>query len=130
MKDFYVLRCGELAFGVRFPDGLSGKVRFLPSYLYGVFEKLKYPDFFNQLKVTDGFVPWSDEIDLAPRSMYRAISQAGEWLLSWNEFSRAARAVLPCETHPDSAGHSAMIQPSSADITNILSLAYSAKQSF
>jgi hypothetical protein len=54
--------------------------------------------------------------------MYRAISQAGEWLLSWNEFSRAA---LPCETHPDSAGHSAMMQPSSADITNILSLAAS-----
>lgn len=86
--------------------------------------------FFNQLKVTDGFVPWSDEIDLAPGSMYRAISLAGAWLLSWNEFSRAARAALPCETHPDSAGHSAMMQPSSADITNILFLAYSAKQSF
>ncbi len=26
---------GELAFEVRFSDGLSGKVRFLPSYLYG-----------------------------------------------------------------------------------------------
>jgi hypothetical protein len=47
-----------------------------------VFEKLKNPDFFNQLKVTDGFVSWSDEIDLAPDSMYRAISQTGEWLLS------------------------------------------------
>ncbi len=73
---------GELAFEVRFSDGLSGKVRFLPSYLFGVFEKLKNPDFFNQLKVTDSFVSWSDEIDLAPDSMYRAISQTGEWLLS------------------------------------------------
>lgn len=73
---------GELAFEVRFSDGLSGKVRFLPSYLYGVFGKLKNPDFFNQLKVTDGFVSWSDEIDLAPDSMYWAISQTGEWLLS------------------------------------------------
>jgi hypothetical protein len=73
---------GELVFEVRFSDGLSGKVRFLPSYLYGVFEKLKNPDFFNQLKVTDGFVSWSDEIDLAPDSMYQAISQTGEWLLS------------------------------------------------
>ncbi|MGR9013135.1 MAG: DUF2442 domain-containing protein, partial [Gammaproteobacteria bacterium] len=73
---------GELAFEVRFSDGLSGKVRFLPSYLYGVFEKLKNPDFFNQLKVSDGFVSWSDEIDLVPDSMYRAISQSGEWLLS------------------------------------------------
>ena len=37
---------GKLAFEVRFSDGLSGNVRFLPSYLYGVFEKLKNPDFF------------------------------------------------------------------------------------
>ena len=73
---------GTLAFEVRFSDGLSGNVRFLPSYLYGVFEKLGNSDFFNQLKVTDGFVSWADEIDLAPDSMYRAISQTGEWLLS------------------------------------------------
>ena len=73
----------ELAFEVCFADGLRGKVRFLPTYLYGVFEKLKNPDFFNQLKVTDGFVSWGDdEIDLAPDSMYHAISQTGEWLLS------------------------------------------------
>ena len=38
---------GELSFAVRFADGLSGNVRFLPSYLYGVFEKLKNPDFIN-----------------------------------------------------------------------------------
>lgn len=57
---------GELAFEVRFSDGLSGNVRFLPSYFYGVFEKFKHPDFFNQLKVSDDFVPWSDEVDLAP----------------------------------------------------------------
>ncbi len=73
---------GTLAFEVRFSDGLSGNVRFLPSCLYGVFEKLRNPDYFNQLKVTDGFVSWADEIDLAPDSMYRAISQTGEWLLS------------------------------------------------
>lgn len=74
---------GELSFTVRFADGLTGKVQFLPSYLYGVFEKLKNPDFFNQIKVTDGFVSWGDdEIDLAPDSMYQAISEKGEWLLS------------------------------------------------
>lgn len=74
---------GELSFVVRFSDGLSGKVQFLPSYLYGVFEKLKNPDFFNQIQVTDGFVSWGDdEIDLAPDSMYQAISEKGEWLLS------------------------------------------------
>jgi hypothetical protein len=74
---------GKLSFAVRFADGLTGSVRLLPSYLYGVFEKLKNPDFFNQLQVTDGFVSWGDnEIDLAPDSMYQAISQSGEWLLS------------------------------------------------
>jgi hypothetical protein len=74
---------GELSFRVRFADGLTGKVQFLPSYLYGVFEKLKNPEFFKQIKVTDGFVSWGDdEIDLAPDSMYQAISEKGEWLLS------------------------------------------------
>jgi hypothetical protein len=74
---------GELSFMVRFEDGLSGRVRFLPSYLYGVFEKLQNPEFFNQIQVTDGFVSWGDdEVDLAPDSMYQAISQSGEWLLS------------------------------------------------
>ncbi|MEN9896403.1 MAG: hypothetical protein RLZZ66_52 [Pseudomonadota bacterium] len=74
---------GELSFTVRFADGLSGTVRFLPSYLYGVFEKLKNPDFFNQLQVANGFVSWGeDEVDLAPDSMYEAISEKGEWLLS------------------------------------------------
>lgn len=74
---------GELSFKVRFADGLTGKVQFLPSYLYGVFEKLKSPDFFNQIKITDGFVSWGDdEIDLAPDTMYQAISEKGEWLLS------------------------------------------------
>lgn len=72
---------GELCFSVRFSDGLSGKVQILPSFLYGVFEKLKNPVFFNQLQVTDGFVAWGDEIDLAPDSMYRAISEKGEWIL-------------------------------------------------
>lgn len=74
---------GELSFTVRFADGLSGTVRFLPSYLYGVFEKLKNPDFFNQLQVANGFVSWGeDEVDLAPDSMYEVISEKGEWLLS------------------------------------------------
>ena len=74
---------GELSFAVRFADGLTGKVQFLPSYLYGVFEKLKNPDFFKQIKVTEGFVSWGDdEIDLAPDSMYQAISEKGEWVLS------------------------------------------------
>jgi len=72
----------QLTLYVRFADGVSGTVRFLPSYLYGVFEPLKNPEFFNNLKITDGFISWSDELDLAPDSMYLAISQQSEWILS------------------------------------------------
>jgi hypothetical protein len=55
---------------------------FYPLIFTVYLKNLKNPDFFNQLTVTDGFVSWGDEIDLAPDSMYRAISQTGEWLLS------------------------------------------------
>lgn len=71
----------HLEFFVTFSDGLSGVVKILPTHLYGVFEKLKDPDFFNRLEVTDGFVSWPDEIDLAPDAMYQAIKQEGEWVL-------------------------------------------------
>jgi len=73
---------GELTLRIHFADGLSGTVRFLPSFLYGVFEPLKNPEFFKNLKITDGFISWSDEIDLAPDSAYHAISQQSEWILS------------------------------------------------
>lgn len=72
---------GYLEFSVRFADGLSGRVKMLPSHLYGVFERLKNPDTFNQLQVTDGFVAWPGDIDLAPDAMYEAIKQKGEWIL-------------------------------------------------
>lgn len=71
----------HLEFVVTFADGLSGAVKILPSHLYGVFEKLKDPQFFNCLEITDGFVGWPDEIDLAPDAMYQAIKESGEWVL-------------------------------------------------
>lgn len=73
---------GELTLKVRFADGLTGIVKFLPSCLYGVFEKLKNPAFFNQFTITDGFVAWGDdEVDLAPDRMYQEIAQMGEWMV-------------------------------------------------
>jgi hypothetical protein len=73
---------GELALRVRFVDGLTGVVKFLPSCLYGVFEKLKNPNFFNQVTVSEGFIAWGDdEIDLAPDRMYQEIRQFGEWFV-------------------------------------------------
>jgi uncharacterized protein YkvS len=71
----------HLEFAVTFADGLTGKVRLLPSHLFGVFEKLNDPAIFNQLRVTDGFVSWPEEIDLAPDAMYQAIREHGEWVL-------------------------------------------------
>lgn len=73
---------GPLEFEVTFTDGLAGRVRLLPSHLYGVFERLANPEFFKQIQVTDGFVSWPGEIDLAPDAMYRAIRENGEWILS------------------------------------------------
>lgn len=71
----------HLEFTVTFADGLSGKVRILPSHLFGVFERLKEPAVFKQLKIVDGFVSWPEEIDLAPDAMYEAIRKDGEWVL-------------------------------------------------
>ncbi|MEO5333261.1 MAG: DUF2442 domain-containing protein [Magnetococcus sp. YQC-5] len=71
-----------LQFRVTFADGLTGSVRMLPSHLRGVFEKLKEPSVFNQLRVTDGFVSWPGELDLSPDAMYDEIKKNGEWVLS------------------------------------------------
>lgn len=72
----------HLEFTVTFADGLTGKVKMLPSHLYGVFEKLKDPEVFSRLRVSDGFVSWPDDIDLAPDAMYEAIRRDGEWVLN------------------------------------------------
>lgn len=73
---------GVLSFAVWFADGLQGVVEFRHSHLYGVFEKLKDPEFFARIRVEDGFVSWPGEIDLAPDAMYEAIRRDGRWILS------------------------------------------------
>ena len=72
---------GYLEFRVRFLDGLSGTVTISPSKLYGVFERLSDPEIFKQIRVTDGFVSWPCELDLAPDAMYEAIKRDGVWVL-------------------------------------------------
>jgi hypothetical protein len=71
----------HLEFSVTFADGLRGTVKLLPSHLHGVFAPLNDPATFNQLQVTDGYVTWPGDIDLAPDAMYEAIHQDGVWLL-------------------------------------------------
>ncbi|MBF0140264.1 MAG: DUF2442 domain-containing protein [Magnetococcales bacterium] len=76
----------HLELRMTFADGLTGRVRMLPSHLRGVFEKLKEPTMFNELRVVDGFVSWPGDLDLAlalaPDAMYDEIKQKGEWVLS------------------------------------------------
>jgi len=72
----------HMEFSVTFADGLTGKVRLSPSHLYGVFEPLNDPEFFNRPIVKDGFVTWPGDIDLAPDAMYEAIREQGEWVLA------------------------------------------------
>ena len=72
----------HLEFAVTFADGLSGRVRLLPSHLHGVFAPLGDPDLFNQLQITHGFVSWPGDVDLAPDAMYEAIRESGEWVLA------------------------------------------------
>ncbi|HIF67805.1 MAG TPA: hypothetical protein EYQ29_00460 [Candidatus Lambdaproteobacteria bacterium] len=39
------------------------------------------PNFFRRLQVTEGFVSWPGEIDLAPDAMCEAIRRNGCWML-------------------------------------------------
>lgn len=73
---------GDLTLQVRFVDGLSGKVRFQPSHLTGVFAALRERAFFAQVFVDHGAVAWPGGIDLAPDAMYQAIKLRGEWVLT------------------------------------------------
>jgi hypothetical protein len=72
---------GHLRLAVWFKDGLSGEIELRESHLYGVFEALKDPEFFRQVRCEQGFVEWPGEIDLAPDAMYDAIQTSGRWVL-------------------------------------------------
>jgi Protein of unknown function (DUF2442) len=72
----------HLEFSVTFADGLSGRVRLMPSHLHGVFAPLHDPAVFRRMRISDGFVSWPGDIDLAPDSMHEAIRRDGEWVLA------------------------------------------------
>lgn len=71
----------ELSLQVRFADGVQGPVKFEPTHLTGIFEVLKDPDFFHQVRLEIGVVTWPGELDLAPDAMYEEIKAHGEWVL-------------------------------------------------
>jgi hypothetical protein len=71
----------HLVISVRFVDGLTGEVEFKESHLFGVFEALKEPALFTQVRCDHGFVEWPGEIDLAPDAMYEEVKKNGRWVL-------------------------------------------------
>jgi hypothetical protein len=77
-----VERLEHLRLRVTFRDGLSGEVVFRDSHLTGVFEPLRDPGLFAQVRCDQGFVSWPGELDLAPDAMYAAIKERGIWELN------------------------------------------------
>ncbi len=72
---------GQRRLAVRFADGLSGEVEFRDSFFRGVFEAIKDPGVFAQVRCDQGFVEWPGELDLAPDAMHAAIRERGVWIL-------------------------------------------------
>ncbi len=76
----------EMCLRVRFIDGTSGEVR-LRSFLESqqvsgtIFEPLRDPEIFRQVRVELGAVTWPNGADLAPDAMYDAIRVQGHWVV-------------------------------------------------
>jgi Protein of unknown function (DUF2442) len=76
----------EQRFLVTFFDGTCGEVwlrNFLKSPLVNgsVFEALRDPEMFRQVRVELGAVTWPNGADLAPDAMYDAIRASGRWMV-------------------------------------------------
>lgn len=76
----------EMGLRVTFVDGTAGEVR-LRSFLESarvsgtVFEALRDPIAFRQVRVELGAVAWPNGADLAPDAMYDAIRAQGYWVV-------------------------------------------------
>jgi hypothetical protein len=76
----------DLLLRVTFVDGTTGDVD-LRTFLSGpqaqgtVFEPLRDPNVFAQVRVVMGAVQWANGADLAPDAMYDAIKAHGRWIV-------------------------------------------------
>jgi hypothetical protein len=75
-----------MALRVTFTDGAVGEVRlrdFLqsPKVSGTIFEPLREPGLFRQVRVALGAVTWPNGADLAPDAMYDAIRAHGHWVV-------------------------------------------------
>lgn len=72
---------------VTFVDGTEGEVSLKsllsdPQIAGTVFEPLRDPEFFAQVRVAMGALQWPNGADLAPDAMYDAIKEHGSWVPS------------------------------------------------
>jgi len=75
---------------VQFNDGLLGLVDLsvlINAPNPGIFFPLRDPSYFAQAYLEYGAVAWPNGADLAPDSMYKAISQTGIWKVPDEEIS-------------------------------------------
>lgn len=76
----------DLVLRVTFVDGTTGDVDLLgflssPLAKGTVFESLRDPNVFDQVRVVMGAVQWANGADLAPDAMYDAIKIHGRWVV-------------------------------------------------
>ncbi len=67
---------------VRFADGLSGRVRFMPGFFTGVFEPIRDSSRFAKVFVHQGAVAWPGDLDLAPDALYERVKRGHECVLT------------------------------------------------
>jgi hypothetical protein len=79
-----VAAIAPLTLFVRFDDGVEGRVRFEPSYLRGIWAKLRDPDYFRSVAIRHGAVSWpNEEPDMCPDTMHdEIVRHGGEWVVA------------------------------------------------
>jgi Protein of unknown function (DUF2442) len=72
---------------VVFVDGTAGDVHLhafieSPTVDGTLFEQLRDPAYFRQVRIESGAVAWPNGADLAPDAMYDAIRASGQWVVA------------------------------------------------
>lgn len=76
----------DLRLRVVFVDGTEGEVQLRefvgsPTVVGTLFEALREPEYFRQVRLHVGAVTWSNGADLAPDAMYDSIRATGHWVV-------------------------------------------------
>jgi len=66
-----VVPCSNYILSLDFENGEKGKLDLKPVLNFGVFQKLKDPKEFNQVRVSFDTIEWSCGVDLDPEYIYK-----------------------------------------------------------